>query len=126
VQIGDPKHIHTESEGRESVTRVSISLGHLSATCQHPIGPPQPGGPHHHTDLTCGPHQHATWQDLTGPPHYPHATWQHVSKTPQQIILNLLPHGCILLVQLGDRDPTGDTWHSVTEATSAWIKYYGR
>jgi hypothetical protein len=82
VQTGDPKHIHTELEGRESVTRVSISLGHLSATCQHPIGPPQPGGPHHHTDLTCGPHQRATWQDLTGPPHPPSATWQPCSNTP--------------------------------------------
>jgi hypothetical protein len=30
VQTGDPKHTHTESEKRESVTRVSTSLGHLS------------------------------------------------------------------------------------------------
>jgi hypothetical protein len=27
-----------------------------SATWQSPIGPPQPCGPHHYIDLTCGPH----------------------------------------------------------------------
>jgi hypothetical protein len=120
---GSQTDTHRIREEREGATRQHLIglLQHVSAMCQHLIGPPQPCGPHHYTDLICGPHQHATWQAMTGPPHHPHATWQHSNNTPQHITLHPLPHGYILLVQLGNMGPTGDTWHSLTDATSAWI-----
>jgi hypothetical protein len=80
------------------------ATSYLCATWHFPIGPPQPCGSHHYTDLTCGSHQHATWQALTGPPQHLHATWQHSSNTPQH--------------------PSA-TWQLVIGATSQWTKTYG-
>jgi hypothetical protein len=108
---GSQTYTHRIREERESATCQHL-IGppqRVSATCQHLIGPTQPGGSHHYTDLTSGSHLHATWKALTGLPHPPYATWQHNSNTPQQIISHLLPHGYILLVQLGNIGPTGDT-----------------
>jgi hypothetical protein len=65
------------SKGGVKWQHTEKSPQHVSATWQSPIGLPQPCGPHHYTDLTCGSHQHATWQAMTGPPHHPHVTWQH-------------------------------------------------
>jgi hypothetical protein len=118
VQTGDPKHIHTKSEKRESMTRVNTSLGHFSATCQHPIGPPQPGGSHHYTDLTCGSHQHATWQALTGPPHPPSATWQHCSNTPH------FPSATWQHCSNTPQHPSA-IWQLAISATSQWTKTHG-
>jgi hypothetical protein len=87
----------------------------LYATWHSPIGPPQPCGSHHYTDLTCGSHQHATWQAMAEPPQHSHATWQHSSNTTQQIELFLVTHGSWPLVQLNSVGPTSDTWHSLTE-----------
>jgi hypothetical protein len=116
VQLGDRytagcklgiSNIHIQNQRRERE----------GATCQHPIGPPQPCGPHHYTDLTCGSHQHATWQALTGLPQHSQATWQHGSNTPQHIKQYLLTHGSSLLVPLG----SVDTWHLLVNATSTYI-----
>jgi hypothetical protein len=81
---------------------------HVSATWQSPIGPPQLGGSHHHTDLTCRSHQHATWQALTGPPQHLHATWQHSSNIPQ----HLVPHGSTTVTHLSTPVPHG-SWSLV-------------
>jgi hypothetical protein len=65
-------------------------------TWQHLIGPPQPCGSHHYTDLTCGPHichvalthwsmsaatspDRDTWPDLIGPHYRPHQHYCHLA-----------------------------------------------
>jgi hypothetical protein len=123
-KLGIP-NIHTQNQRRERVWHVSAPHWATSA-CQCHVS-----APHWSTSSRWVPPLY--WPDMWVPPtchvagsdrstSLPScATWQHSNNTPQQIISHLLPHGYILLVQLGSIGPTGDTWHSLTEATSAWI-----
>jgi hypothetical protein len=55
------------------------------ATCQPPIGPHHPCGPHPGTShLTGGPHHSTTWHSHRKPPQPGCATWQLSAQPPQQ------------------------------------------
>jgi hypothetical protein len=70
VQTGDPKHTYTESEKREGVTRVSISLGHLMPRVSTPLVHLSHVGPTPLQTWQVGP-TYATWQSAIDPHQQP-------------------------------------------------------
>jgi hypothetical protein len=98
---------------------------HVSATWQSPIGPPQQCGPHHYTNLTCGPHlcHVSAYDGGTSALNMPHgSTAGHTHQQTQSYSTTFIWHlAAIYWAKSAQWTPLNAMWHSQIKAQSATI-----